>query len=139
MLVDFSNGRMETTNFNLHQTIDTITTAFEAVICHMLFDFAVHGFVMAFILALIAAFLSSRKSLYAMCIFRVVKRISIFSLLVSVPGLLSLIINRHLPNAGVFNFNSIGLLSFWSLISVHLVFEEINNTIVRQNRITEAE
>jgi hypothetical protein len=129
---------METTSFNLHQTIGIITKAIEAVVCHMLFDFAIHGIVMAIILVIIAAYLASRKHLYAGCILRVSRRISIFSLLVSVPGVLSLIINRHLPDAGVFNFNSIGLLSFWSLICVHLVFEEINNTIVKQNKITEA-
>ena len=130
---------METSSFNLHQTIETISKAFEAVFCHMLFDFAIHGLVMAIILLTIAIYLTGRKNIYASSIKRVSRRIVIFSLLVAIPGALSLIINRHLPDAGVFNFNSIGLLSFWSLISVHLVFEEINNSMVKQNKIKEAE
>ena len=138
MLVDFGNLQMETSSFNLHQTIDIITKAMEAVVCHMLFDFAIHGIVMSIILVSIAAYLTSRKSNYAISIRRVSKRILIFSLLVAIPGSVSLIVNRHLPDAGVFNFNSIGLLSFWSLISVHLVFEEINNSMIKQNKISEA-
>ncbi len=129
---------METTAFNLHQTIDTITKAIEAVICHMLFDFALHGIVISIALVIIAAYLSSHKHPYAASMLRVAKRILIFCLFVAMPGALSLLINRHLPDAGVFNFNSIGLLSFWSLISVHLVFEEINNSIVKKNKMDRA-
>lgn len=139
MLVDYGICAMETSSFNLHQTIDMIVKAINAVVCHMLFDFAVHGLVMTAILISIGAFFFSRKHPFAPCIFTVAKRIAIFSLLLSVPGVISLLIARHLPDAGVFNFNSIGLLCFWSLISVHLVFEEINTTIVKENKIKETE
>jgi hypothetical protein len=128
---------METSSFNLHQTIAIITKAIEAVVCHMLFDFALHGIIISIVLVIIAAYLSSQKSFYAPSILRVAKRIVIFCLVVAIPGALSLLINRCLPDAGVFNFNSIGLLSFWSLICVHLVFEEINNSIVKKNKIRE--
>jgi hypothetical protein len=49
------------------------------------------------------------------------------------PGGLSLIIKHRLPDAGVFSFNSIGLLGFWSLICTHLVAEEINNSIIKKD------
>ncbi len=128
---------METSSFNLHQTIDILTTAVESVVCHMLFDFAVHGIIMAIVLIMIASYLSSLKHPYSESILQVAKRILVFNLFVALPGLVAFIIHHHLPDAGVFNFNSIGLLSLWSLISVHLVFEEINNTIVKKNKITE--
>ena len=118
---------MKTSSFNLHETLEIIKQAIQAVVCHMLFDFALHGIILAAFLILISFYLSASKYPHVHSIQRVAKRIVIFCLLLAIPGFISLIVNHHLPDAGVFSFNSIGLLCFWSLISVHLVFEEINN------------
>jgi len=126
---------MENTSFNLHQTLGMIGTAIEAVVCHMLFDFALHGIILAALLIFISFCLSARKYAYAGCVGRVAKRMVIFCLVLALPGVLSLIINHQLPPAGVFSFNSIGLLCVWSLISVHLVFEEINSTIIKPEKV----
>ncbi len=126
---------VETSSFNLHETIALIKKALEAVVCHMLFDFAIHGMIMAAILALISVYLSSKEHSYSQSVQRVAKRIVIFCLLFAIPGTISLVVNHRLPNAGVFSFNSIGLLGFWSLISVHLVFEEINNSIIKRKEV----
>lgn len=123
---------MKTDSFNLHETLGIIKQAVKAVVCHMLFDFALHGIILAAFLTLVSFYLASCKYAHVQAIQRVAKRIIIFCLLLAVPGTLSLIINHGLPDAGVFSFNSIGLLCFWSLISVHLVFEEINNSIIKQ-------
>jgi amino acid transporter len=121
-----------TDGFDLHQTIETVWQAAKSVFSHMLFDFALHGFILALILALLASVFLKRKSPYGLPIVRVAKRITIFCLIFSLPGSLYLIMHHHLPDAGVFSFNSIGLIGFWSLICTHLVAEEINNSIIKK-------
>jgi hypothetical protein len=123
-----------TDSFNLQQTLATIGQAVQAVFSHMLFDFALHGLLLVVILGLLGFCLARRQHLYSSAIFTVAKRLTIFCLVLALPGTLSLIIQHHLPNAGVFSFNSIGLLGFWSLICTHLVAEEINNSIIKKDR-----
>jgi len=127
---------METSadSFNLHQTLATIGQAMQSVFSHMLFDFALHGFILAVVLAALAALLIRRKHAYGPPIMKVAKRIAAFCFLFAIPGSLYLIIHHHLPDAGVFSFNSIGLLGFWSLICTHLVAEEINNSIIKKDK-----
>jgi hypothetical protein len=126
---------METSidSFNLHKTLAAIGQAMQSVFSHMLFDFALHGFILAFILAALGIILIRRKHAYGLSVIKVAKRISIFCGVFAVPGTLYLMVHHHLPDAGVFSFNSIGLLCFWSLICTHLVAEEINNSIIKKD------
>ena len=126
---------MESSSFNLHQTLQMIAQATKAIVCHMLFDFALHGIILCAVLGLVSIYLASCKYKYTQSIRKVAKRVFIFCLLLSIPGAVSLLIDHKLPDAGLFNFNSVGLLGFWSLISVHLVFEEINNTLVKETKV----
>jgi hypothetical protein len=119
-------------SFNLHKTLATIWQAMQSVFCHMLFDFALHGFILVLILAIVGAVLLKRKHAYGPAVMQVAKRITVFCLILAIPGGLYLIIHHHLPDAGVFSFNSVGLLCFWSLICTHLVAEEINNSIIKK-------
>ncbi len=128
---------METTSFNLHQTLEMIGRATQAIVCHMLFDFALHGIILCAFLWLVSIYLAQKKYLYTKSIRRVTKRIFIFCLLLTIPGWVSLVIAHRLPDAGLFNFNSVGLLGFWSLICVHLVFEEMNNCLVKEKKVLE--
>jgi hypothetical protein len=121
-----------TDSFDLHKTLETIWQAMKSVFSHMLFDFALHGFILAFVLALVGALLIKRKHVYGWPVVNVAKRITMFCLVFSAPGSLYLIVHHHLPDAGVFSFNSIGLLCFWGLICTHLVAEEINNSIIKK-------
>ena len=122
-------------SFNLHKTLAAIGQAMQSVFSHMLFDFALHGFVLVLVLAVLGGILIKQQHIYGPPILRVAKRIAIFCSLVTIPGSIYLIRHHHLPDAGVFSFNSIGLLGFWSLICTHLVAEEINNSIIKKNRI----
>jgi hypothetical protein len=123
-----------TDSFNLQQTLATIGQAMQAVFSHMLFDFALHGLFLVIVLVVLGFCLVRRQHPYGLPIITVAKRLAIFCLLLTIPGSVSLITQHHLPNAGVFSFNSIGLLGFWSLICTHLVAEEINNSIIKKDR-----
>ena len=121
-----------TDNFNLQQTLATIGQAMQAVFSHMLFDFALHGLILALVLAIIGFYFLQNKHPYGLPIIRVSKRLSVFCLVFALPGILYLTIHHCLPNAGVFSFNSIGILCFWAWVSAHLAAEEVNNTIVKK-------
>ena len=122
-----------TDSFNLHETLAAIWRATQSVFSHMLFDFALHGFILVLILAALGGVLIKRQNAYGPAIIRVAKRIAIFCVVVAVPGTLYLLTHHYLPDAGVFSFNSVGLLGFWSLICTHLVAVEINNSIIKKN------
>jgi hypothetical protein len=114
-------------NFNLHATLEAIGQGIVAVVCHMLFDWALHGLILAGIVALIGFALQRRYPNFGRPLLRVSKRTSIFCAVVCVPGCLWFVAYGRLPDAGVFNFNSLGLIGLWSLIYVHLSAEEINH------------
>lgn len=113
--------------FDLHATLEAVGQAAIAVVCHMLFDFAVHGLFMALILAVAGFSLRESSHRFGVPLLAVSRRIAIFCAVLALPGTLCLAIYGHLPPAGVFNFNSIGFISLWSLICVHLSAEEINH------------
>jgi hypothetical protein len=113
--------------FNLHATLASVGQAMVAVVCHMLFTWALHGLGLAGVLALIGYVLYKRKHRFGIPLLYVARRTAIFCACVCVPGCLWLIVYGRLPDAGVFNFNSLGLIGFWSLIYLHLSAEEINH------------
>lgn len=112
--------------FNLHETIQAIGQALQAVICHMLFDAALHGLAMAAIFALLGFILFKWKIRFGKPFIAVGKRLGLACGILLIPGLISLAIAGHLPNAGLFNINSLGFICFWSLVCVHLSAEEMN-------------
>lgn len=112
--------------FNLHATVVAIQQALFAVICHMLFDFAMHGFVLAISLGLLGFFMNLRGNRYGKPLMNVCRRLSIFCLALSSPGWITLLVQHHLPPTGVYNVNSIGFIIFWSMVCVHGVAEEMN-------------
>lgn len=112
--------------FNLDATLGALWQACSALVCHALFDAALHGLAVAMlvgILGLIAARRGQRfgKPLQAVC-----KKLSLFCLLLMIPGALALLTCGHLPPVGVFQFSSLGFVVFWGLISLHLSAEEMN-------------
>lgn len=112
--------------FNLHQTIESIGQAFQAVICHVFFDAALHGLGIAIIFAILGVALLKGKPKIGKPFIAVAKRLAIFCAVLLVPGLISLALQGHLPSTGVFSINSLGFIVFWSLICVHLSAEEMN-------------
>jgi len=114
-------------NFNLHATLQSIGQAMVAVVCHMLFAWALHGLVLAGLVAIVGSILYTRKHPYGVSLLYVARRTAIFCACVCVPGTIWFVMNGKLPDAGVFNFNSLGFIGFWSLIYLHLSAEEINH------------
>jgi hypothetical protein len=113
-------------SFNLHQTIVAIQQAMLGVICHMVFDFAVHGLAMALTVGAIGFVLNARKNRFGKPLINVCRKLSIFTLLLASPGAIAFFILGHLPATGVYNVNSIGFIIFWSLLCLHLSAEEMN-------------
>ena len=113
--------------FNLHGTILAIAHAFYAIFCHVFFDAALHGLGIAVVFALFGFVLFKRSQRFGKPLMSVARRLSIFCLVLLLPGALSLLFAGHLPSTGVFSINSMGFIGFWSLICVHLSAEEMNH------------
>jgi hypothetical protein len=113
--------------FDLHTTLKAIGQAGLAVVCHMVFKFALHGLFMAVLLAVIGAILLRKSHRFGPPLLVVARRVAIVCLFLCLPGASALVLYGSLPPAGVFNINSIGFVCLWSLICLHLSAEEINH------------
>ena len=114
--------------FDLHATLQAIGQALIAVICHMVFDFALHGLFMAGLLAVTGAILLKKRHRFGRPLLTVARRAALFCAVLCLPGAFCLAVYGSLPNAGVFNVNSLGFICAWSLICLHLSAEEINHS-----------
>jgi len=112
--------------FNLHETVNMVFHAMYAVTCNICFWAAVHGIATALLFGIIGFILFKRKVSVGRPFMSVCRRLSMFCLLLAVPGCISLLALHGLPSAGVANVNSIAFVIFWSLICVHLSAEEMN-------------
>ena len=119
-------------HFDLHATLASVGQALMAVFCHMLFMFSVHGLAMAAAIAVVAYVLKKRNHRFGLPLVKVAKRAAIFCIALALPGAYCLLVYGKLPDAGVFNFNSIGFFCLWSLIYLHLSAEEIYH---RESRV----
>ncbi len=113
--------------FNLHETVNMVMGAINAVICNIFFWAAVHGLAIAVCFGVIGFILFKRKVPVGRPFMLVCRRLCLVCALLAVPGLLSLCMAHGLPPAGVANVNSIAFIVFWSLICVHLSYEEMNH------------
>lgn len=123
--------------FNLHETVVAVQNALYAVICHMLFVWALHGLVMGLVVGSIGFVLHRRNNRYGKPLMAVCRRLCVFTLVFMAPGLLAIVTQGHLPAAGVFNVNSLGFVVFWSLICVHLSAEEMNHRWFQAKQLQE--
>ncbi|PWT95324.1 MAG: hypothetical protein C5B53_11565 [Candidatus Melainabacteria bacterium] len=114
--------------FDLSATLAAIGQAVMAVICHMVFMFAVHGLFMAALLALAGAFFLVKQHHFGPPLLRVARRLAIVCAVLALPGVLCIVFWGGLPSAGVFNVNSLGFICAWSLICLHFSAEEINHS-----------
>lgn len=113
-------------DFSVSETMQHVSAAAYGVFCHIIFDGAVHGLVVALILLTTGAILSTRKHRLAAPFLTVGKKLLIFCLIVASPGLYTFLTTHALPPVGNYNINSIGYFSLWSLICAHGLGEEIN-------------
>jgi hypothetical protein len=112
-------------SFDLHATLHSIGQAALAVTGHMLFKFGVHGLFMAAFMAIAGLVLVRKNPTLHKALLLVARRIAVFCAVISLPGIMCLIFYGKLPDAGVFNINSMGFICLWSLICVHLFAEEV--------------
>lgn len=117
---------MEPTDFNFRETVAAVWQAASAVLCHILFDAAVHGLFVAAVILTISLVLKTRKHRFARPLALVARNIAILCAVFTIPGLLSLLFTGKFPYTGVYNINSFGYLGFWGMVTVHLSFEEMN-------------
>jgi hypothetical protein len=113
-------------NFDLHATIASISQALKAVFCHMVFDAALHGLAMSILVAILGFLLFRQGKRFGKPLLSAAKRLAIICGVLSVPGVIALVTSGKLPEAGVFNFNSVGFIVFWTLLCLHFSAEEIN-------------
>jgi hypothetical protein len=119
-------------HFSLKDTLHTVWDAAYSVFCHIIFDWAVHGLIVAAILVIVSLVLSKRGHRLAKPFMVVGRKLAIFSAIFAAPGLFTLAVSGKLPAVGVYNINSIGYLSFWSLFCAHALGEESNYQLVVQ-------
>lgn len=114
-------------SFNLSETVDTIVNALNGVVCHILFDASIHGLLVAAAIALVGLSVSSKKKRLAKPLLLAAAKLATFCGILTVPGFLTLMIAGKLPETGYYTSNSLGFISFWSLVSVWLCGEHINH------------
>lgn len=112
--------------FNFQATLASVNQAVLSVVCHIVFDFAMHGFMIAAILATCAVVLAQRKHRFSRPLFSVSRRMAIFCGIISIPGLISLCITGALPATGVYTGASLGFIVFWSMVTIYMCGEEMN-------------
>jgi hypothetical protein len=117
-------------HFSLKDTLHTVWDAASSVFCHIIFDWAAHGLLVAAFLVLVSFVLASRQHRLAKPFLAVGRKLAIFSAIFAFPGLLTLVMTGKLPPVGVYNINSIGYLCFWSLFCAHAIGEESNYQLV---------
>lgn len=113
-------------NFSLKDTMHSIFEAAYGVSCHILFDGACHGLIVALILLAAGFLLAKSKHRLSSPFLAVGRKLGICCTIVAIPGAITLLTKGGLPPCGYYNINSIGYFSLWSLICAHMVGEEIN-------------
>src|SRR5205814_6820305 len=112
--------------FNLDETMNMVGQAFYGVTCHIWFDAALHGLIIAAFIGIAGLLLRYRKHNYGKPLLAVCWKLSLFCLLLAAPGAVVLLMSGHLPSTGAFRISSLGFIVFWSWISLHLSAEEMN-------------
>lgn len=111
---------------DLQATTSAVLNALGAVLCTIGFQAAVHGLFVACVILVFAFVALRRQSKTARPLFVVAKKISIFCVLLGLPGSISLVTAGHLPQVNQLELNSFGLIGFWALVTAHLCMEEMN-------------
>lgn len=113
-------------HFDLQATVSSVWHAFIGLICHIGFDAAVYGMILALLIGLIGFVLKRRKTRFGKPLMAVCRKLVIFCACLMLPGVFALVFKHALPPTGVLHVSSLGFIVFWSLIAVHLSAEEMN-------------
>ena len=120
-----------TEHFDLAATIDAITQAIVSITCRIGFEAAVHGLVLAGVVLAASLFYATRKHRFAKPLVTVAKKLSIFCGIIAIPGVISLVSTGKLPQVNSLQLSSVGLIGFWTLVTLHLCMEEINFQLIQ--------
>lgn len=112
--------------FNFTETVNTVFAALNGVVCHIFFDAALHGLLVAAIVALVSLALKPKRENLTKPILVAAGKLAITCAIFTIPGFITLVLTGTLPETGYYNIHSIGFIGFWSLASVWLVGEQIN-------------
>lgn len=116
---------MDGETFNLQATLQATGQAFQAVVCHVFFDAALHGLAMAAVVGFIGLILDRRGKRPGKPLLNVCRKLSVFCLVLMIPGAVAFVTMGKLPPVGVYNVNSVGFICFWSLVCLHISAEEM--------------
>lgn len=115
-----------TEHFDLAATVNAVWNAISSVVCRIGFDAAIHGICVATIVLVFGLYFSSRQHRYGKPLIAVFRKMAIFCSILVVPGLISLLSCGKLPPVNSLQLSSIGLIGFWTLVTLHLCMEEMN-------------
>lgn len=115
-----------TQHFSVAATLTDAGHAFVAVICRIGFEAAMHGLAVAGLVLTVALVQLARKQKYGKPLVVVFRKLATFCGVLAIPGTISLLTNGTLPQVNTLQLNSVGLLGFWSLVTLHLCMEEMN-------------
>ena len=113
--------------FSFSQTVNACMQALGVIVCHVVFDAGLHGLFMALIVGAIGYVCHLKGTKWGKPLLNVCKKLTIFCLAIMIPGFVSLLTTHQLPPVGVYNIHSIGFISFWGLICLHISAEEMNH------------
>lgn len=115
-----------TEHFDLAAASNSVWNALSSVVSRVGFDAAVHGICVASVVLLVGIYFSTRHHRYGKPLIAVSKKMAIFCSLLGLPGLISLLSSGKLPPVNSLQLSSIGLIGFWTLVTLHLCMEEMN-------------
>ncbi len=113
-------------HFSLSETMNSVWHAFVAVVCRIGFDVAMHGLIIALVVLTVGLTLSAKGHRYGRPLISVFRKLSIFCVALGLPGAICLYSSGVLPRVNSLELSSVGLLGFWSLVTLHLCMEEMN-------------
>ena len=119
-------GGTGTEHFSLAATMTALQQGLVTIVCRIGFDAAVHGFIVGLIIACVGLFLASKKQRYGKPLLSVARKIAIFCAVMAMPGAICLVTSGSLPPVNSLQLSSVGLIGFWSLVTLHLIMEEMN-------------
>lgn len=116
-------------NFSFQEVVHQVQLAGYGVLCHILFDFAWHGLIVATVCFTLGLLLSTAKARLSTSFMRVARCLALACCGFALPGAINWLITHNFPPVGVYSlnsFNSLGYFCLWSLISSHMLGEETN-------------
>ncbi len=112
--------------FDFQATLNSVQQALYSVVCHIVFDFAMHGFIIVLVLCVCGFILKQKQHRFSRPLLNVARRIGITCVILCTPGLACLAICKTLPATGVYTGASLGFIVFWTMVTIYLCAEEMN-------------